>query len=119
MAAPDQVSDSEASEVDLITTPSRDQDRVLSQPESVLSHRFRDSPRKLSDQQTKEGSSAAAENKIAVMVSAPSRPWEYQPYRGATTVDAVLKEIKKPGGALWYKIEYEDGKKEDVSPYIS
>jgi hypothetical protein len=49
------------------------------------------------------------------MVSGPARPWEYQPFHGSTTVDSVLEELEGPGGKLFYKIEYEDGRGEDVS----
>ena len=123
MAPPDQVSDSEDSEADLIHTPSnQDESRELSQPQSVLSHRFRESPSKPSNQCTQEPTSTQEDTIAvmvpAVMVSGPLRPWEYQPFQGATTVDSVLEELEGPGGKRFYKIEYEDGRKEDVSMQI-
>ena len=113
MASRDHISDSENSEVDLVRTPDKKKDnREQSPPHSVLSHRFRESPRKTTDQQTQERSS---EDSIAVMVPAPSRRWEYQPYQGDTTVDSILEEIEEPDGSIVYKVEYETGKIEDVS----
>ncbi|KAI6710743.1 hypothetical protein JHW43_006749 [Diplocarpon mali] len=78
-----------------------------SPPQSTLSHRFRDSP--TNDTEPK-GAHA-----LSVMVSAPARPWEYQPFQGATTVDSVLEEVQGPAGTTWYEIEFETGKKETVS----
>jgi hypothetical protein len=116
MASNDHVSDSETSEVDLLRPPSRDDaDREPSLPESDLHHGLQELPHESMDEHNKKARSVTAEDKIAVMVPAPSRPWEYEPYRGDTTVDTVLEEFKKPGGEIWYKIEYEDGRKEDVS----
>jgi chromodomain-helicase-DNA-binding protein 4 len=116
MASQDHVSDSEASEVDLLQTPIRtDNAREPSQPESVLSYRFRGSPPKRSDSPAREKTSMTKEGKIAVMISPPSRPWEYQPFRGDTTVDNVLEEFETADGQVWYKIEFEDGRKQDVS----
>jgi hypothetical protein len=119
----ERVSDSENSgvdlleEVDLLQTPTRKVDaREQSQPESVLSHRFRESaPKQTERRKTQERDSVAHEERIAVMVSPPSRPWEYKPFNGATTVDSVLGEFEGPDGEVWYKIEFEDGKKQDVS----
>lgn len=117
----DVVQDSEASEVDLVQTPDRnntdrqDNARDPSQPVSVLSHRFRESSQKPSDGSARETSSVPLEDKIAVMVPPPSRPWEYQPFRGDTTVDTVLEEFETADGQVWYKIEFEDGRKQDVS----
>ena len=113
------ISDSEESDVDLVvpSTPSRKDAREPSQPASVLSHRFRESPQKLADnlKQAKESSVSSENSSIAVMVSAPARPWEYAPFQGDTTVDSVLEEFEDPDGDIWYKIEFEDGKKQDVS----
>jgi chromodomain-helicase-DNA-binding protein 4 len=111
--------DSEESEVDLVVpgTPSRKDTREPSQPTSVLSHRFRESPQKPADalKQTKESSVSSESSSIAVMVSAPARPWEYAPFQGDTTVESVLEEFEGPNGEVWYKIEFENGKKQDVS----
>jgi hypothetical protein len=116
MASNDHVSDSETSEVDLLRPPSRDDsDREPSLRESDLHHGLQELPHESMDEHNKKARSVTAEDKIAVMVPAPSRPWEYEPYRGDTTVDTILEEFKKPGGEIWYKIEYEDGRKEDVS----
>ena len=49
------------------------------------------------------------------MVQGPSRPWEYQPFVDDDTVDTVLAEVDEPGGEVLYRIEYEDGRREDVS----
>ncbi len=99
--------------MDLVRTPDKKKDnRVKSSPHSVLSHRFRESPQKTTRRQTQERSS---EDSIAVMVPAPSRRWEYQPYQGDTTVESILQEIEGPDGGIVYKVEYETGKIEDVS----
>jgi chromodomain-helicase-DNA-binding protein 4 len=109
MGLRDHVSDSESSEDDLFhTSNEKTMSRERSLLRTVLFQRVPDQPEELS--RPNQGRS-----KIAVVVPAPSRPWEYQPYHGATTVDKVLEEIKKPGGQIWYKIEYEDGRREDVS----
>jgi len=116
MASTVYISDSEESEVDMLYTPSRNLNaKEPSQPSSVLSHRFRESPVKTSQSRPEGRESAGKEDRIAVMVSAPARPWEYQPFRGETTVDSVLDEYENSEGEIWYKIEYEDGRKEDVS----
>ena len=57
----------------------------------------------------------SAEDGFAVMVPAPARPWEYQPWRGDTTVETVLEEAEELDGEQMYKIEFEDGRKENVS----
>jgi len=115
MASNDHVSDSESSEADAIRTPSKKTEfRESSPPQSVLSHRFRESSQKPSNHHTQEQDSMA-EDTIAVVVSAPERPWEYQPFREDATVDTVLQELEGPRGELWYKIGYEDGRVEDVS----
>ncbi|KAH9218901.1 PHD/FYVE-zinc-finger like domain-containing protein [Leptodontidium sp. 2 PMI_412] len=78
-----------------------------SPPQSVLSHRPRDSPPKPNTEPKKADS-------VSVLVSAPARPWEYQPYQGDTTVETVLRETGGPDGSTWYKIEFESGKKKKV-----
>jgi chromodomain-helicase-DNA-binding protein 4 len=109
MSLRDHVSDSESSEVDLFHAPNEmTKSRERSLLRTGLSQRVPDQPEESS--LPNEGGS-----KVVVVVPAPSKPWEYQPYRGTTTVDTVLEEVKKPGGEGWYKIEYEDGKREDVS----
>ena len=122
MAFDNSVSDSEESEIDLLRTPSKkDGSRELSQSYSALSHRFRDSPSKLSEDPTQESISSQADTIAvmvpAVMVSGPLRPWEYKAFQESTTVDTVLEELELPGEKLFYKIEYEDGRQEDVSVY--
>lgn len=113
MAAVDHVSNSESSEDEIAHTPERTTfKREPSQPHSVLSHRFRESPQKSHEERSQGRSS---EDAIAVMVPAPSKPWEYAPWRGDTTVEAVLEELEGDDGQLGYKIEFEDGRKEDVS----
>jgi chromodomain-helicase-DNA-binding protein 4 len=108
-ATSNRISDSMDSEREMARTPERKAQREESTaPQSVLSHRFRESPQRQADpKKGREG-----EDSIVVMVPAPTRPWEYQ---GATTVDTVLEEFEGPEGDIWYQIEYEDGKKEDVS----
>ncbi|KAH8685739.1 PHD/FYVE-zinc-finger like domain-containing protein [Tricladium varicosporioides] len=116
MAAKDRISDTESenSKMDLVSTPKKSStEREPSQPLSVLSHRFRESPQKTYDQH--ERKSASADDSIAVLVPAPTRPWEYKKYRGDTTVDSVLDELEGPNGEVGYTIEYEDGKKANVS----
>ncbi|KAL2071565.1 hypothetical protein VTL71DRAFT_12800 [Oculimacula yallundae] len=108
MAPEDHVSDSEKSESDRPQTP--EQQLVLgdlenSPPQSVLSHRPRESPKPA---ETKRADA------VSVLVSAPARPWEYQPYQGDTTVETILKETKGQDGSPWYLIEYESGKKQRV-----
>jgi hypothetical protein len=102
---------SEDSEVDIIHTFEPEENKDTSPPQSTLSHRFRESPQKTSDNRKREKNS---DDSIAVMVPAPERPWEYQPFRGDTTVDTVL-EVKIMDSNEWYTIEYENGKRELVS----
>ena len=117
MASQHRKSDSEDFGVDLLQAPStpakKGNANDSSPPVSALSHRFRESPQKVSEQQRVLRD--ASEDKIAVLVAGPLRPWEYQPYRGNTTVDSVLEELEGPNKQAWYFIEYEDGKKQKVS----
>lgn len=116
MADFDHVSNSESSEGEEFHTPEKGRTtREPSQPHSALSHRFLESPQKsLNDRPRKDSS----EDAIAVMVPAPARPWEYQPWRGDVTVETVLDELVVDG-EQGYKIEFEDGRKEDVSVNLS
>jgi hypothetical protein len=115
MASNKHVSGSEDPEDDEFHTPEpEEKEKESSQPLSVLSHRFRDTLQKPKEHQ-RPSRASTSDVAIAVMVSAPARPWEYQPFRGDKTVDAVLEEIDGSDGKLWYKIEYEDGRKENVS----
>ncbi|TVY35958.1 Chromatin remodeling factor, partial [Lachnellula subtilissima] len=108
------ISNSESSEDELIRTPERkNATREPSQPHSALSHRFRESPQMSRDDRSQGKESA--EDGFAVMVPAPARPWEYQPWRGDTTVETVLEEVEELDGEQMYKIEFEDGRKENVS----
>ena len=108
------ISNSESSEDDSVRTPERkNATREPSQPHSALSHRFRESPQMSYDDRSQGRDSA--EDGFAVMVPAPARPWEYQPWRGDTTVETVLEEVEGLDGKQMYKIEFEDGRKEDVS----
>jgi hypothetical protein len=110
--ASEHVPDSEYSDKEIIKTPEKTTSaREASLPVSTLSHRFRDSSPKPIDR-TKSSSVDAS---IAVMVTGPTRPWEYQPCVGDNTVDTVLKRVEGSDGGEWYRIEYEDGKTEDVS----
>ena len=116
MASKNQIPDSDASEgseiEDLHTPEPQDEaSKAQSPPRSTLSHRFRESPQKPPEPRKREKNS---DDSIAVMVPAPARPWEYQPYRGDTTVDTVI-ELKIMEGREWYTIDYEDGKRELVS----
>lgn len=111
------VPDSEESEDELNHTPGRGSaEREPSQPQSVLSHRFRESPRKEAENRARKSDSVDSQSsQIAVMVAPPARPWEYQKYRGDTTVESVLEELEGDNGQTEYKIEYEDGRKAIVS----
>jgi hypothetical protein len=114
MATKNQIPDSDTSEDsdgEGIHTPEPEEKREPSPPQSTLSHRFRESSLKASEDRKREKKS---DDSIAVMVPAPARPWEYQPYRGDTTVDAIL-ELKIMDDREWYTIDYEDGKRELVS----
>lgn len=114
MTPNNQISDSEEedSQVEIIKTPEKTPAKESPVPHSVLSIRNRDASQKPSG-----GTKGRdlAEDSIAVLVSGPERPWEYQPYNGDSTVDCVLEETKGPDGSPWYKIEYESGRKEKVS----
>jgi chromodomain-helicase-DNA-binding protein 4 len=118
MASIKHVSDSEedSDAVELIQTPRKKEDtREASIPGSALSHRFREPPQAPTAELPRMRSSTSEEKGIAVMVQGPSRPWEYQPFVEENTVDTVLVEIDEPGGKVLYRIEYEDGRREDVS----
>jgi hypothetical protein len=111
-----QIPDSDASEdedleAEVVHTPGPEEKKDSSPPQSTLSHRFRESPQRPSDDRRREKNS---DDSIAVMVPAPARPWEYQPFRGDTTVDIIL-EVKIMDDKEWYTIEYENGKRELVS----
>jgi len=116
MASKNQIPDSDASEGSEIenvhtSEPEDEEEKIQSPPLSTLSHRFRKSPQKPPEPRKREKNSA---DSIAVMVPAPARPWEYQPYRGDTTVDTII-ELKIVDDMEWYTIDYEDGKRELVS----
>lgn len=115
------VPDSEESDIDLTRTPEPDPaSEAQRPPRPVLSHRFRESPQK---NQNENGSDrdrrgSTRESSIAVVVPAPARLWEYEPFHGdATTVDSVLEELEGPGGSLQYRIYFEDGREETVSAF--
>ncbi len=115
MASHDHISDSDGPGNDTTHTPRPEKGvrgyEENSSPQSTLSHRFRESPQKVSD--------AKDPRNMSVMVAGPSRPWEYQPYQGDITVDSILEEIPGPPGTTWYKIEFEDGHLVDVSRICS
>ncbi|KAE9377939.1 hypothetical protein N431DRAFT_435109 [Stipitochalara longipes BDJ] len=90
--------------------PEDEEKKNSSPPRSTLSHRFREPPQKPREDRKREKNS---DDSIAVMVPAPARPWEYQPYRGDTTVDTII-ELKVMDDREWYTIDYEDGKRELV-----
>lgn len=115
MTSRKEIAGSDESETDIKTPEPEDAKLEQSPPQSVLSCRFRESPQKKSDRATQERAQSAADDSIAVLVAAPARPWEYQPYRGDTTVDVVLGEIKGKDYEQWFRIEYEDGRQENVS----
>ena len=107
------VSDGEDSQGEIIKTPEGTPPaEEPTEPRSVLSIRHRDGSQRRSER-AKGGDSA--ENSIAVMVSGPQRPWEYQLYDGGKAVDSVRGIIKDSDGSTLYKIEYESGKKDKVS----
>jgi hypothetical protein len=110
MASTIQIADSDELDNESVHTPEReDMKREPSQPHSILSHRFRESP------QRRDREKSGSTDSIAIMVPPPARPWEYKPYRGDTTVDSVQAEVEGSDGELEYKIEYEDGKRATVS----
>ena len=102
---------SEASEVDHVHTPEPEETKESSPPRSTLSHRFRESPQKSPEDRKRDKNS---DDSIAVLVPPPARPWEYQAYKGDTTVDSVI-EKKTVDEMDIYTVEYEDGRKEAVS----
>ena len=115
----DHISDSEAesqqssNDLNRPTTPKSDGNEAA-QPGSVLSHRFRDSPQKqLGKDQAQRGSN------VEVMIPGPQKPWEYKKDQGDSTVDSVLAIVKGPRSGTRYQIEYESGKREDVSRFLS
>lgn len=123
MAKSRHVSDSENSWSEDFHTPEpEDGDKDLSQPQSVLSHRFRDSPQNSERHKLKlqreEGKISISNGAISVILPAPARPWEYQPYRGDDTVETVMEEVEGVDGETVYKIEFEDGHEEDVSVHL-
>ncbi|PVH85370.1 hypothetical protein DL98DRAFT_511838 [Cadophora sp. DSE1049] len=106
----DHISDSENPESERPQTPEQltaQEGGETSPPQSVLSHRPRESPQKPAEPKKPDS--------LSVLVSAPARPWEYQPYQGDITVETVIKETQGPGGSTWYKIELESGNKKTVS----
>lgn len=115
-------SDSEDSDAHSEHTPEpkAEDSQPDSPPHSVLSHRFRESPPKTSSSGSRNNSIAGRVGKAQVLVQlkAPARPWEYEPYRGDITVDTVLGEYIGMTGKTMYRIEYEDGRKEDVSSFF-
>jgi hypothetical protein len=69
-----------------------------------------------------ERDSLSGDSKVAVMVPGPSRPWEYQTFSAERVVDYIWGESansEKNGGPVRFNIEYEDGRKADVSKTIS
>jgi hypothetical protein len=103
-------------DVDVVRTPSpiptAERQSVTG---SALSHRFRE-PTKHSIEEPRKQSKVG--DTFLVMVPAPKRPWEYEPFRGDSTVEAVLEEVAGPDGKTLYKIEYADGTIEDVSVIV-
>lgn len=98
--------------IDVVRTPSPMHTAARqSEAGSALSHRFRE----LSKHSIENTERRSNGDTFFVMVPAPKRPWEYQPFRGDSTVEAVLEEVEGPDGKTLYKIEYADGKTEDVS----
>ncbi|KAM3072430.1 hypothetical protein ACMFMG_009231 [Clarireedia jacksonii] len=79
---------------------------------SALSHRFRESPKLMVEKDKNQSRVAGA---LFVMVPPPTRPWEYEPFRGDSTVEAVLEEVAGPDGKILYRIEYADGNTEDIT----
>lgn len=113
-----QILDSEGTEDEIHSSSSSSAEsnvvkRGSSLSHSALSRRYRD-PLQQSHDDGAQGK-PSRQDSIRVLVPAPARPWEYQPWRGDTTVDMVLDEFESSDGQLVYKIEFEDGRKEDVS----
>lgn len=96
-----------------VRNSSPDEEDELTAPHSGLSHRFRKSPSRAAS----EVSKASRASSIAIVLSGPSKPWEYKAFDGDETVDAVLNEIEGRDDGLWYKIEYESGRQEEVSKF--
>jgi hypothetical protein len=55
---------------------------------------------------------------VAVVVPAPTRPWEYQKLRDNSIVDCVVDEVPQLKGTPLYHVLYEGGREEDVSRYF-
>ena len=122
MVAPGYISGSEESSsdpLDLIKTSRQKSQKEPALPPPSLSSRFRGSQATRQDEQRPVRTSNSEEKKMTVMVQAPLRPWEYQPSVADHTVDEVLAEVDHPEGEVWYRIEYEDGNREDVSTGLS
>jgi len=105
----DHILESEIPESDRPRTPEQltvQEGAETSPPQSVLSHRPRESPQKPAEPKKPDS--------LSVLVSAPARPWEYQPYQGDITVETVIKETPGPDSSIWYKIEFESGSKKKV-----
>lgn len=112
MASRYHVSDSEGSEESTIRTPDEEDDNSApSQAKSGLSHRFREPPLPTQNR-SQDGSES---KRIEIIVPTPSRPWEYLPLAESNKVEKVLGEIRKSNEETWYKIEYEDGREDEVS----
>ncbi len=61
---------------------------------------------------------STSNDSVAVVISGPSNPWEYAPFRGDTTVESVLEEWLGQDGKPWFKIEFEDGSQDEVSALL-
>jgi chromodomain-helicase-DNA-binding protein 4 len=116
MKSQDEVAGDNFSTVDFRMSESEVSQPEDSQPLSILSHRFRESPPKRSDQKLQEKGSPV-NGSFMVLVRPPAKPWEYEKQPGDTTVDVVLEEVGGPSGKRRFLIEYEDGSKEEVSEF--
>ncbi|KAH8821074.1 PHD/FYVE-zinc-finger like domain-containing protein [Xylogone sp. PMI_703] len=53
-------------------------------------------------------------DKLAVVVPVPKRPWEYEKWDEADTVESLLEETEDTDGELWYTVRFENGDEEEV-----
>lgn len=78
---------------------------------SPLSHRFRSS----TSRATSEILERSRGSPVAVVLSGSARPWQHQAVDGGEVVESVLAEKKDLDDGVRYVVEYESGKKEEVS----
>ncbi|RDW58030.1 hypothetical protein BP6252_13441 [Coleophoma cylindrospora] len=68
------------------------------------------------DEQETKNRQQSREKSLAIVLPGPSKPWEYQRYDHSTTVDEILEELEGSQGQRSYRIQFEDGSTEILSP---